>query len=81
MSVLRTREIHNDFQIRLFVVEAVELQHGKTGSLLYCSGTKQPIAIVALDREGIHAFDMEAKPIRLNDLVEDVPDLSSVLGL
>lgn len=75
MSTQRIREIHRDPETAIFVVESLEMLHGKTRSAYHLHGKIEPVAIVVCARRAIHALDMAGESMALDRLRENFPDL------
>ncbi len=67
-------------KVTLVPIERYVIQSytGDRGSWL--SGLKEPFAVVVCDAIGIRAFDIKAKEISVESLVQKIPDLDAVLA-
>ena len=79
MSSLRTREIFDDAMaglgLRLIAVESVDFSHSKTNTGCHLYGTLEPVAVIVCGPDGAYALDMDAKPIAIDQLKQDIPEL------
>lgn len=78
MRKLRSREIFSDSQVTLLVVESVDMQRGTSDTHCHCHGNLQPVAVVVRTPEQSYAMDMDAKPVDLSELIQDLPELTSL---
>ncbi len=79
MSKLRSRQIYKDATRTIFTVESVDIQHGTTNTGGHLIGNIKPIAIIVSGPEGMYALDMEAKPANIDQLRQDIPELSTIV--
>jgi len=79
MTRLTAREIYRDTDLRLLMVEASECQSQKTGTRYHAYGIKKPVAIIVSRKEKTYALDMEAKPLSMEQLSQDVPGLDALV--
>lgn len=79
MSNPRTREIFRDRRFTLLVVESADLRcrRSDTGYQIYAS--MEPLAIIVCSPNGVTAFDMEAHPVSLDALRQDVSGLADLV--
>lgn len=73
--MLRTRKIYQDSLRTLIAVESVDIQHSITNTGGHLIGNIKPIAVIVQSPEGICAFDMEAKPANMDQLIQELPEL------
>jgi len=80
MRSLRAREIFNDAELRLIAIESIELQQHKTdlGHQLY--GHLDPLALMICTRDRVYALDMQARPITVEQLLGDIPELEDMIA-
>jgi uncharacterized spore protein YtfJ len=43
-------------------------------------GTIEPIAVIVCSSDGITAFDMEAKPANIGELMQNIPALDELIA-
>lgn len=79
MDALRTSEIFSDSAFTVIAVESLLSYCGKTETGCHVFGRIEPMAIVVLSRNGAYALDMEAKPVELDQLRGDLPELDALL--
>lgn len=80
MSTLRVKEIYKDATRTIFTVESVDTQHSTTNTGGHLIGNIKPIAVIVSSPEGMYALDMEAKPANIDQLRQDIPELSTIVG-
>ena len=78
-STLRTSEIFNDTGMRLIAVESVDIQHGKTGTVCQLSCNIKPVAVIVCGTELCYALDMDANPVAIDQLRQDIPGLDAII--
>ncbi len=79
MGKLRTSEFFNDSNLTLIAVESVDLRYHKTNSSCVLHGSIDPVAVIVRSADGTYALDMEAKPVNLDQIKEDIPELYAML--
>jgi len=80
MCPLRVSEMFNDSRLMLLAVEFVDIQHNKTNTSCWLYGSIEPIAIIVCGPDEIFAFDMEAKLIVLDQLIQKIPELDDIIA-
>lgn len=80
MAAFRSVEIFRDSTRTVVAVEAADSRRGRTrtGSQFYADIV--PVAIIVHGRDGAYALDMDAKPVGLDRLKQDVPELDSIVA-
>ncbi len=78
MSRLRAREIYSDSRLTLFAVESIDIQRGRSDSHFHFHANVQPVALVVRSPGQVHALDMDAVPMSLEQLIREVPELASL---
>ena len=79
MNAMRVNEIFSDSRRLLVAVESVDLQRNQVDTSLLMHGSLNPVAIVVCDLGSTYAFDMEAKPVAVDELRQDLPDLDTAI--
>jgi hypothetical protein len=79
MKKFRVSEIYSDPRRILMAVETVVVNHGNSGAGCWVHGHIQPIAIIVLDQEVTYAYNTEAKPVSIELLRKDIPELEAML--
>jgi hypothetical protein len=77
MEALRIAAVFEDSARTLLVVESVVSRHRITNGSCRAYASVRPRAIVICDPAGTYALDMEARPISLDRLRREVPDLDA----
>lgn len=80
METIRIKELFIDPALTLIVVETAELRTIRTTTGGYAYGNIDPTAIVVCRREGTTAWDMQARPVSVEQLRRDIPELDAVLS-
>jgi uncharacterized spore protein YtfJ len=80
MASLRATELFKDSKTLLIVIESVDCRQMTTRASYHCYGKIEPIAVIICSSDGIHALDMEAKLIRLEQLRQDIPELDGIIA-
>ena len=79
MAILRTTKIFSDSVITLFAVESVDTWHNKTSTGCQLYGGLTPVAIIVRGPDRTDVIDMEARPVDLAQIRQDVPGLDAIL--
>ena len=79
MGRLRTSELFNDSKLTLIAVESVDLRYHKNNTSCVLHGSINPVAVIVRSADGSYALDMEAKPVNLDQLKQDIPELYAIL--
>lgn len=79
MVTLRASKIFSDSRRLLIVVEAVNFRHGKMSSNYLLYGNIEPVAVVVCGSGGTYALDMKAKPVALDQLRQNTPELDALI--
>jgi len=66
--------------IALLPIERIVLRADRSAGLAWCTGLKEPHALIVRDARGLRAVDARAAPIPLDALREKVPGLDAVLA-
>ena len=64
----------------LIAVESVKFQHSITNAGGHLIGNIKPVAVIVRSQEGMYALDLEAKPVDIDQLKQDIPELRSAKG-
>ena len=80
MASLRATEFFNDSEHMLIAIECVDCTHMTTRASCQFYGKIEPIAVIVCSSDGIHALDMEAGFIRLEQLRQDIPELDGMIA-
>jgi hypothetical protein len=80
MKKLRISEIYRDARRILMAVDNVAVHHGNSGLGCWLQGSIEPIVIIVVDQEQIFAYNTEAKPISIEQLNKDIPELAAMLS-
>ena len=79
MGKLRTSEFFNDSKLTLIAVESIDFQYHKTNASCVLHGRIDPVAVIVRSADGTYALDMEAKPVDLDQLKQDISELHAML--
>ena len=77
MTKFRTSETFIGPSVVLIVVESIDSGHYKTKTGCQMYGNIRPTALVVCSPDGIYALDMEANPISVDRLRQDIPELNA----
>ena len=66
--------------LTLFAVESIESGQSRATTRCQLYGTIRPVALVVCARDRAYALDMEARPLDLEQLVVDVPELGAFMA-
>ena len=73
-------EIYNDARRLLVVVESVNFQHRCWPSGAHLFGAIEPVAVIVSSGGRVHALNMQAKTVNLDQLKQELPALASLLA-
>jgi hypothetical protein len=79
MCTLRASELFNEAGLRLVAVESVDIQNSKTGICFRLSGNIKPVAVIVCGTEACYALDMDANPVDIDQLRQDIPGLDAII--
>jgi hypothetical protein len=80
MVTFRARQIYDDSVHKLIMLERVEYWHYKTEVACYLQGGIKPIAILHFNSDGLYSLDMQAEPITIDRLRQDIPDFDVLIS-
>jgi len=80
MCPLRVREMFNDSRLTLLALESVDIQRSKTNAGCWLYGSIEPMAVIVCGPDGILALDMEAKLVALDRLMQEIPELETIIA-
>jgi len=80
MGSLRATEIFNNAGLMLVAIESVDLQQSKTDTGCQVYGNIEPIAVIVCNADGIYALDMQASLTAIDQLLEDIPELCTMIA-
>jgi hypothetical protein len=80
MQELRIRRLEPLGNLRLTVIERVDLRAMRSGSAGYCVASMAPVAIVICGGRELRALDVEGLPVEIDELRLEYPELSTVIG-
>ena len=66
--------------LRLIAVESVDFGHNKTNIGFQMYGNLEPVAIIVCGPKGNYAFDMDAQPIAIEKLKQDIPEIDVAIA-
>lgn len=75
MGTLRVQKIFNNSMFTLFAVESVDVRHCEANTIYRVYGRMEPVAVIVCSREGTYALDMQAKPVDIDQLRQDISGL------
>ena len=78
MAALRASEVFNDSTLTLIAIESFDFRHRETNTGCQLYGNIKPIAVIVCSPDGTYALDMEAKPVELNQLKQEIPELAEL---
>jgi len=79
MATLRAREVLTDSKYKIVAIESIDFQSKKTNTHSRMFGYLKPIAIIVYSPDSLYAIDMEAQPVALEQLRQDVPELETMI--
>ena len=79
MKKFRISEIYRDYSRILMAVECIAVHHGNSDLGCWMHGSIEANAIIVLDQEHTFAYDSDAKPISIEQLSKDIPELDALI--
>lgn len=79
MSTVRAIEIFKDSRVTLIALESVDFRHHQTNSNCQLHGNIKPVAVIVCGSDRSYALDMEGKPVKLDQLRQDVSGLDTIV--
>ena len=79
MPRYRVHNVFSDTRRRLITLESVAMDHTKFNGFCWLYGQIETLAIIILDGDSSSAFSVEAKPVSLELLRRDVPELDRMI--
>ena len=79
MDTLRATEIFSQAGLCLIAIESADLQQSKTELGYHIRAHLAPLALIVCTSDEIFAFDMQAQPIAVEHLVENIPELKNII--
>ena len=79
MATLRARAVFTDSRHKIVAIESVDFQYKKTNTHSRMFGYLKPIAIIVYSPDALYAVDMEAQPVALEQLRQDIPELDIMI--
>lgn len=76
---MRASELFNEAGLKLVAVESVDIQNIKTGIGFRLSGNIKPVAVIVCGMEACHAPGMDANPVDIDQLRQDIPVLDAII--
>jgi len=80
MAASRAREIFNDSRLTLIIIESIDVQHSIANTDCRLFGFLKPIALMVYETNATYVLDMKSKPITIDQLKQDVPDLDRIIA-
>ncbi len=80
MQALRIRQLSCEPTDICVVVESLVLEQRKFSSGCVTNGKLEPVAVVIGRHDDVHAFDMRAKSIDLEQLKTQLPELNATIA-
>ena len=75
----RAKLLYDDSRFALIAVELLECVHGKFESGCWLRGAIRPFAVVVCDTGGTHVLGIDERSAAIDVLIEDVPELDSMI--
>lgn len=79
MQTLRLCEVYSDNRYTLYAVESIETTRHKSKAGGSWYGNIKPTTIIVRGPDGVHAMDMDSRPVDPEPLKESIPELGKVL--
>ena len=79
MATLRAREVFCNSRRKIVAIESIDFQHKQTTIHSRMFGYLKPIAIIVFSPGALYAVDMEAQPVALEQLRQDIPELDIMI--
>ncbi len=80
MATLRASEIFSDSGRRLIAIESVDFVCDRTGSASRLYGKIEPVALIVCTPDTHYAQDIQARPVALDQLRQDMPELDAIMA-
>ena len=80
MEVLQTGKPLTFGDVTLIAIECTGIQSNRGKAGYWLSGSKQLYAVVVSDSSGVRAFDADSIQIELDELLQKIPKLGSLLA-
>lgn len=80
MRRFRINEIFSDPRRILLAVESVQVDHSNLEASYWLYASIKTVAIIVLDQKSTYALSVEAKPMTMELLRKDIPDLDVMIG-
>ena len=64
----------------LIAIESVDFRYSKTNTVCRMYGNIEPIALLVCGLDTTYALDMEAKPVAVEKLRQDIPELDAMIA-
>ena len=81
MGTVRAREVFSGSALTVVAIESITVEKRRTALGYLVTGAAEPIGIVVRTANDTYALDVEARPLELEQLARDVPELLSILDL
>jgi uncharacterized spore protein YtfJ len=79
MNRFRTTTIHADSRLALIAVESLERRYEKSESGCWLHGVLKPAAVIVCNTDGAHVIGIEEGFDNIDLLIEDIPELKSMI--
>ena len=78
MATIRPRPVFSDSTVTIVAIESIEIDQHRTAMGNQLFGAARPVAVVICAPDSTYALDLSAKPIDLEQLRQEIPDLEAV---
>lgn len=79
MRTLNARGIYRDDWKTVIVIESTDIRYERSDDVLGLLAWSKPVAVVVSETSHAHAVDMNAEPVDLGRLLDNVDGLSALL--
>jgi hypothetical protein len=80
MAELRARRVYDDEDRTVVVVESIDIRFRKADEGFGFLARSEPVAVVVATADGTHAVDVNAEPLDVVRLIDEVPELGDLVA-